>query len=51
MNIHCTDMQDRNVVWTNSLFLYPDRVVVKTYDHGKGAWMRKLEREIFVKPA
>jgi 3',5'-cyclic-AMP phosphodiesterase len=51
MNIHCTDMQDRNVAWTNSLFLYPDRVVVKTYDHGKGAWMRKLEREISNKPA
>ena len=46
MNIHCTDMQDRNVVWTNSLFLYPDRVVVKTFDHGKGVWMRKLEREV-----
>ena len=46
MNIHCTDMQDRNVVWTNSLFLYPDRVVVKTFDHAEGAWMPKLEREI-----
>ena len=40
------DMQDRNVVWTNSLFLYPDRVVVKTFDHAAGAWMPKLEREI-----
>lgn len=46
MNIHCTDMQDRSVVWTNSLFLYPDRVVVKTFDHGEEVWMRKLEREI-----
>ena len=46
INIHCTDMQDRSVVWTNSLFLYPDRVVVKTFNHAEGAWMPKLEREI-----
>lgn len=46
MDIHCTDMQERSVVWTNSLFLYPDRVVVKTFDHAAGAWMPKLEREI-----
>ena len=45
-NIHCTDMQDREVLWTNSLFLYPDRVVVKTFDHAKGAWLPKFEREI-----
>ena len=23
-------------IWTNSLFLYPDKVVVKTFDHEKG---------------
>lgn len=46
MNIHCTDMKDRSIVWTNSLFLYPDRVVVKTFDHAEGVWMPKLEREI-----
>ena len=46
MNIHCPDMQEREVVWTNSLFLYPGRVVVKTFDHAKGAWLKKHEREI-----
>ena len=45
-NIHCPDMQEREVVWTNSLFLYPDRVVVRTFDHAKGAWLKKFEREI-----
>ena len=46
MNIHCPDLQEREVVWTNSLFLYPDRVVVKTFDHAKGVWLKKNERAI-----
>lgn len=45
-NIHNTDMQDRATVWTNSLFLYPDRVVVKTFDHSKGSWMPVFERRV-----
>ena len=45
-NIHNTDMQNRETVWTNSLFLYPDRVVVKTYNHNKGMWLPEYERKI-----
>jgi hypothetical protein len=37
-----------NSVWTNSLYLYRDRVLVKTYDHEKGQWMESLER--WIKP-
>jgi hypothetical protein len=33
-------------IWTNSLFLYPDRVVLKTYDHKGEAWLGHLERVI-----
>ena len=43
--IHATDM-NRERIWTNSLFFYPDRVVVKTFDHKAGAWMEKLERTV-----
>jgi 3',5'-cyclic-AMP phosphodiesterase len=32
--------------WTNSLFLHPDKVVVKTYDHKQKEWMEDLTREI-----
>lgn len=32
--------------WSNSLFLYSDRVVIKTYDHTQGAWVGELEREL-----
>lgn len=44
-NIHNTDM-NRATIWTNSLFLYPDKVVVKTYDHKSSAWMPEFERTI-----
>jgi hypothetical protein len=33
-------------IWTNSLFLYPDRVTVKTYDHKQALWLKNLERTI-----
>jgi Icc protein len=33
-------------VWTNSLYLYPDRVVVKTYDHARGIWLDAVERVV-----
>jgi Icc protein len=35
-----------NNVWTNSLYLYPEKVVVKTYDHKNGYWWDELKREI-----
>ncbi len=44
-NIHNSAMTT-TPIWTNSLFIYPDRVIVKTYDHGKKAWLPRLERVI-----
>jgi hypothetical protein len=44
-NIHNTDM-NRETIWTNSLFLYPDKVVVKTYQHRNGIWLQDFERTI-----
>lgn len=44
-NIHNTDM-NRETIWTNSLLLYPDKVVVKTYNHRKDRWVPELERTI-----
>jgi len=59
MVIHNTDMNGDSIlaeddmkstkheaIWTNSLFLYTDRVVVKTYDHKQDAWLNHLERVI-----
>ena len=45
VNIHNTDMK-RETIWTNSLLLYPDRVVVKTYNHRDRRWLPELERTI-----
>lgn len=42
-NIHNSDM-DRVNIWTNSLYLYSDKIVVRTFDHGRGIWMDELER-------
>ena len=44
-NIHNTDM-NHETIWTNSLFLYPDKVVVKTYNHNKNKWLPEFERTI-----
>jgi 3',5'-cyclic-AMP phosphodiesterase len=48
-NIHNTDM-NRETIWTNSLYMYPDRIIVKTYDHKRDAWLQDLERTILPPP-
>lgn len=45
MDIHNTTM-NRDIIWTNSLYLYPDKVVVKTYNHQENGWLPALERTI-----
>ncbi len=44
-NIHNKDM-NRGTIWTNSLFLYPDRVVVKTFNHQERVWLPKFEHTV-----
>lgn len=41
-NIHNAKLESK---WTNSLFLYPDRVVVTTYNHKTRAWAK--EKRVF----
>ncbi len=43
--LHNSDM-NRETIWTNSLFLFPDKVVIKTYNHRLGAWSPKLEKTL-----
>jgi Icc protein len=43
--VHVTDMQ-RERIWSTSLLFFPDRVVVKTFDHKTGAWADDLERTV-----
>lgn len=44
-NIHNTDMK-RETIWTNSLYLYPDRVEIKTFNHNEQRWLSELDRVI-----
>lgn len=44
-NIHNTDM-NKGQIWTNSLYLYPDRVLVKTYSHQDQDWLKHFDRII-----
>lgn len=47
VNIHTPDM-DREVIWTNSLYLYDDKIVVRTFNHHTKQWEEALERTIYV---
>lgn len=46
-NIHNSDM-NKEVIWTNSLFLEENHVTIKTYDHSQREWLDALERHIAV---
>lgn len=43
--IHNTDM-NKGEVWTNSIYLYPDKVLVRTYSHRQEAWLPQFDRVI-----
>jgi len=36
-----------DTIWSNSLYLYPDKVEIKTYDHTRDVWLEKRDRMIF----
>lgn len=43
VNIHNADM-DRETIWTNSLYLYSDQILIKTFNHYRKEWEKPLER-------
>lgn len=44
VNIHNPTL-DGSGSWTNSLYLFDDRTVVRTYDHKKNIWLEQFTRE------
>jgi DNA repair exonuclease len=44
-DIHCPDLGHKRI-YTNSLWLYPDRVLVRTFDHGAKDFVAKFDRVI-----
>lgn len=45
INIH-NPSWEQETIWTNSLFLFPDKVVVRTFNHNEGRWVDSLDRVI-----
>ena len=45
LNVHNTDL-DREAQWTNSLYIYSDRILIRTFDHHSQAWMSALDRVV-----
>ena len=43
VNIHNPTLDSRRLC-TNSIYLYPNKIVIRTYDHTKGKWLDNLER-------
>jgi 3',5'-cyclic-AMP phosphodiesterase len=43
--LHNSDM-NRATIWTNSILLFPDKVVIKTYNHRLGAWSPEMEKTL-----
>jgi len=46
-DIHCSDMGHERI-YTNILWLYPDRVVVKTYDYSASAYLQGKNRTVLL---
>ena len=47
LNLHNTDM-DRETIWTNSIYLYADQIVIKTFNHRTGEWLENMERVVTI---
>ena len=47
LNLHNADM-DRETIWTNSIFLHDNEIVIKTFNHRTGEWLEKLERVVTI---
>jgi 3',5'-cyclic AMP phosphodiesterase CpdA len=45
LNVHNADM-DRESQWTNSLYIYSDRVVIRTFAHQPQTWLPSLDRVV-----
>ena len=48
VDIHNPSWESKTI-WTNSLYLYPDRIVVRTYNHDKQQFVEKLDRTFYIK--
>jgi len=50
VDIHNPSWESKTI-WTNSLYLYPDKIVVRTYNHDKHKFVEKLDRTFYLDKA
>ena len=62
LNLHNPDMDGRSTfsvnargrkhetIWSRSLYLHSDRIVIRTYDHRQNKWLEALDRFVEVPP-
>lgn len=46
VNIHCPAWEEEPL-WLNSLYLFPDKVMIRTFNFNTGNWEEKLDRVVF----
>jgi hypothetical protein len=45
LNVYNSDW-DEDTIYTNSLYLYEDHILIRTYDHTRGEWLPAFDRTV-----
>ena len=45
LNVYNSDW-DEDTIYTNSLYLYEDHILIRTYDHARGRWLPAFDRTV-----
>ncbi len=45
LNLHNPTL-DGKIIWTNSIYLYPDKISIRTFNHNTGEFVESLDRTI-----
>lgn len=45
LNVYNSDW-DEDTIYTNSLYLYEDHILIRTYDHTRGTWLPAFDRTV-----
>jgi Icc protein len=46
LNVHNSDWDDAAEICTNSFYLYPDKIMIRTWNHNTHQWMPQFDRTI-----
>lgn len=46
LNVYNADWDNGSDIYTNSLYLFEDKIVIRTYSHRQHAWLPQFDRVI-----